>query len=130
MNKELKEVMETSTFKIIGDFLYAKVAEAPALEDCFLISKDNDEITAVFKEDKLSKLNVIEKNKNTWKLIEIKVSKPFVAIGFLATISNAIVSNNINVLIVSTYSKDYVLVHSELTDKAVGSLLKLGLRQK
>jgi hypothetical protein len=130
MNKELKEVMGTSTFKVVGNYIYAKVKTVPDLNDCFLISKDEDEITAVFEESRVSKINMVEKNKDVWKLIEIKVSKPFLAVGFLAAISNTIANNDMNVLIVSTYSKDYILVRLNSIKKAKESLLQLGLKEE
>lgn len=131
MADELKRIIETSTFEVIpGNFIYAKVSTAPSIDNHFLVSKDKDEVTVVTKEENLNELNLIERNRNYWSLMALNVSAPFVAIGFLATVSNAIASQGMSVLIVSTYSKDYILVKADLAHKAKEALLNLGFKEK
>ena len=131
MTQKLKEIIEFSKFRIEpGNYVYAKVAKAPNLEDCFMISKDKDEITAVLEEKNLPKIEIIEKNKDLYKLFELKVSLPFYAVGFLAAVTEAISSEGMNNLLISTYSKDYVLVRIEHEQKAKEALLKLGFKEE
>lgn len=131
MKKELKKIIESSTFRIIpGNFIYAKVADVPDTSDCFMISKDIDETTAVFEESRISKIEIIERNKDLYKLFELKVSVPFYAVGFLATVTNAISKEGMNNLVVSTYSKDYIMVRIEHEKKAKEVFLKLGFKKK
>lgn len=128
---DIDEIIKTSTFKVHdGKWVYANVSGQPSLGDCFLLSKDEDEVTAVFELSKSDKFEIIEKNKDLRKLIEIKVSAPFYAVGFLATITKAISSKGCNNLIVSTYSKDYVLVTEAQFDQAKQALIELGFKEE
>lgn len=131
MNEELKEIIKTSAFKIHeGSWVYASVSGSPSLDDCFLLSKDEDEVTAVFDVSKSDKFEIIERNKDLRKLIEIKVSAPFYAVGFLAAITKAISSKGCNNLIVSTYSKDYVLVTEAQFEQAKEALVEQGFKEQ
>lgn len=130
-NPTLVDIIKTSTFRVIdGLWLYAKVASAPNIEDCFLISKDDDEITVAFEESKKDKMDILETNKDARRLIEVRVSAPFYAVGFLAAITGAISKKGCNNLVVSTYSKDYVLVTDEQFDRAREALLELGFTEE
>lgn len=127
---ELEEIIKSSTFKVHeGSWVYASVSGQPNIDDCFMLSKDEDEVTAVFEVSKSDKFEIIEKNKDLRKLIEINVSVPFYAVGFLAAITKAISSKGCNNLIVSTYSKDYVLVTEAQFEQAKEALLELGFQE-
>ncbi len=127
MNEDIKKIIESSSFIVHeGKFVYTKVRTAPPIDEHFLVSKDADEITVVTKEENLTRLDVIERNKDDYSLIELKVSVPFYSVGFLAAVSSAIAKEGMNILIVSTYSKDYAMVRVEHTEKAVRTLLDLG----
>ncbi|MCL5114020.1 MAG: ACT domain-containing protein, partial [Patescibacteria group bacterium] len=120
MNNDLKKIISSSSFILHeGRFIYTKVRIAPPTGKHFLISKDNDEITVVTKEENIGELDLIEKNKDYYSLIELKVSLPFYTVGFLATVSSAIANKGMNILIVSTYSKDYILVREEHEKNAI-----------
>jgi hypothetical protein len=95
-----------------------------------MISKDNDEITAVFEDSKRNQFTIIEENKDLRKLIGLKVSAPFYAVGFLAAVAGAITAKGCNNLVVSTYSKDYVLVTLAHFEKARQALLELGFKEE
>lgn len=127
MKSDLQEVIKNSTFAVHpGKYVYAKVASAPNLDDAFMISRDDNEITAVFEVARVGSFAIIEQNKDLRKLIEIKVSAPFYAVGFLAAITEAITAKGCNNLVVSTYSKDYVLVTEAHFEQAKQALVELG----
>ena len=129
LTPELKKIMRESTFQVIeGTFVYAKVSKVPDGRH-FMITQDKDEITVVTEENKLSELDAIEKNKDERRLIALHVPVPFYSVGFLATISGAIAEAGMNVLIVSTYSKDYIMVKKDLLPKAKQILLSLDFRE-
>lgn len=111
-----------------GDYFYAKVNGESSIDGHFMIAKDGDETTVVTEERNLSKLAVIEKNGNAWKLIALKLTKPFVA-GTLAAINTACAKNGLNNLVVSTYSKDYLLVKKSQLKKVKSALSNLGFRE-
>ena len=50
--------------------------------------------------------------------------------GFLAAVSEAISAAGMDILIVSTYSKDYIMVKKNLTQKTKKILLSLGFQEK
>ncbi len=127
MDAKLKEVIRASSFQVVtGDFVYAKVKTRP-VDKHFLVTEDESEITVVTKEEQLSELDLIERNKEIYTLVMLNVSVPFYAVGFLAAISSVIAEQGMNILIISTYSKDYILIKKESAEKAQWALHNLGL---
>lgn len=114
MNDELKKIIKQSSFEVQdGKYVYAKVRSIPEDKNHFMASQDKDEITVVTREENLQDLDLIERNKDNYSLIALNVSVPFYSVGFLATVSNAIAKARMNILIVSTYSKDYIMVKED-----------------
>lgn len=131
MDKKLDAIIRTSTFEVQdGRFVYVKVSKLPNFSKHFMVSQDKDEITVVTKEENIKELDLIEKNKDYWNLIALNVSAPFYSVGFLAKVSSAIARENMNILIVSTYSKDYIMVRKDKIKKAKKVLLQLGFKEK
>jgi hypothetical protein len=131
MNKELEEIIRRSSFEVIkGRFIYAKVSAYPREDIHFMVSKDSDEITVVTKVENLGKLRLIEKNKETYTLIALNVAIPFYSVGFLAAVSKAIADRGMDILIISTYSRDYILVKKSELRKARPALKELGFQEK
>ena len=120
-----EEVKYTKVIVHPGRFAYLQTKEFPKNDNNFLITKDNDEITIVTEENNLDNTN-FDKDYKWFKLIEFKITKPFVCVGFLATISKIIADKNMNILIVSTFSKDYALINEKDIDKAIEALKKFG----
>lgn len=131
MDQSIRDIIKQSTFELQdGTFVYAKVKSLPDAKNHFLVSKDKDEITVVTLEENLNNLDLIERNKEDYKLIALNISVPFYAVGFLASVSNAIAKRGINLLIVSTYSKDYILIKKEKLEDARQALVELGFQKK
>ncbi|MDD5145663.1 MAG: ACT domain-containing protein [Candidatus Pacebacteria bacterium] len=131
MNKKLQEIIENSSFTIEeGKFIYAKVKRAPHMDCHFTVAKDSDEITVITKKENLNKLDLIEKNKDFYRLIALNVSVPFYSVGFLSAVSDAVAKEGMNILIVSTYSKDYIMVKDDCLEKVRLVLLSLGFKRK
>lgn len=93
-----------------------------------MVSKDKDEITVVTKSKNLQYLDLVERNKEDYTLIALNVSVPFYSVGFLAAVSDAIAKAGMNILIISTYSKDYILVKESCKAEAVAVLKKLDFK--
>lgn len=130
MNSAIEKIVKDSTFRVgEGRFVYAKVLKAPSTGDHFMVSKDAEEITVVTKEENLSELTLMERNKDFYRLVALNVSVPFYSVGFLATVSQAIAEEGMNILIVLTYSKDYILVKDDKIENAKAILLRLGFRE-
>lgn len=131
MNQDINGIIKQSDFAIQeGIFVYAKVKTLPKAGNHFSVSHDKDEITVVTLEENLKELDLIERNKEDYKLIALNVSVPFYAVGFLAAVSNAIAKRGMNILIVSTYSKDYILIKREKLGDARQALIDLGFKEK
>jgi hypothetical protein len=131
MKQDISKIIRDSTFEIkTGRYIYAKVVELPSPENHFMISQDADEITVITKEENIGSINLIEKNRDFYTLISLNVSVPFYSVGFLAAVSSAMAKSEINVLIVSTYSKDYILVREDCAEKAKNVLLESGIKEK
>ena len=126
----LNEVIKSSKVVVHkGRYAYLTAQETSAalitINNHFLFSKDQDEITVVTEEKNVPKVQ-FDKEVKWFKLIEIKVSLPFVAKGFLAKVTKTIADKDLNVLVVSTFSKDYILVREETYLIAVEALKEVG----
>lgn len=131
MTSELQDIIQRSTFTPAdGVYVYAKTATYPANDCHFLVTKDADEITIVTQKEHVSQLALIERNKDDYALIALNVSSPFYSVGFLAAVSSAIATQGMNCLIVSTYSKDYLLVRHDQRQTAIDVLLHMGFSQQ
>ena len=83
LSPKLKKIIQSSTFQITkGIFIYAKVNQIPKGKH-FMVTTDKDEITVVTEENKLSELNLIERNKDNYTLIALNVAIPSIAWVFL-----------------------------------------------
>lgn len=128
MNEDLKKVIETSRLILHeGSFIIAKVKTAPPLEEHFLISKDNDEITVITKKENSIELEMIEQSQTERVLFEVNFGSdtPHV-VGFLALVCSKLAEGGMSLAVVSTYSKDYILVHKTDSEKAVQAFRELG----
>lgn len=121
----LEDVIKTSAVVVHPD-RYAYLQCAHVQHDShFLVSRDNDELTVVTKESNVATTPHI-KSEKWFRLIEIRVSVPFITKGFLAKVTKTIADERLNVLVVSTFSKDYILVRDETHGVAVEALRKVG----
>ena len=130
MDEKLQKVIKESSFKQLPeDFYYLKAKSVPSGSH-FLIAKDDDEITVVTSRDKVNQVEIKGQNKNLYTFFALSPTVPFYTVGFLAAVSSAIAAGDMNILIVSTFSKDYVGVQKEHASKARKALMSLGLQEK
>ena len=126
---KLEEVVRTSQVIVHGGrYAYLK-AKTKQPGDHFLVAQDKDEVTIVTEESNLGNIDY-DKAEKWFKLIEIQVSAPFVATGFLAKVTGTIAHKNLNLLVVSTFSKDYILVREEEHEVALQALSEAGFPLK
>ncbi len=127
---ELQRVIERSTFRLKhGKFVYAKVRKIPEHGRHFMISSDNDEITVVTLEENIKQLELEERRGENYSIIELNPSMPFYTVGLLAAVSGAIAKFGISLLVISTYSKEYVLVNEKYANAARNALSMIGLKE-
>ena len=129
MQDELKNTIEQCSFTVMpGIWIYSRVTSAPKGKH-FMVTQDEDEITVVTEKKREKELDVIERNNDEWSLISLNVSTPFYSVGFLAEVSRAIAEAGLNILVISTYSKDYILIKRDSLRLAKQTLLKLGMNE-
>ena len=127
---ELQKVIERSTFKLKhGKFVYVKVRKAPEHGRHFMISSDNSEITVVTLEENLRYLDMEERRGEEYNIIELNSTVPFYTVGLIATVSGAIAKFGISLLVISTYSKEYILVNERYSNAARNALTTIGLKE-
>jgi hypothetical protein len=124
-SESLDEIIKSSPVLVHKErYAYLK-GEAEQIHEHFMISKDNDETTIVTKEKNLLEIKYQDEVK-WFKLFEFKVSIPFLAPGFLAKISKTISDEGLNILLISTFSKDYALIREEHYELAIKALKDIG----
>jgi len=126
---DINKVIRSSSF-FIEEELYsiAKVSGNIDTDKCFMLTSDNIEKTVIFSQN--VKLENITEQRNDFNLIGIDVSLPFEAFGFLSSITHSLAKNKIPVLVISTFSRDYLLVKNISIDMAKNALLEIGLEEK
>ena len=125
MEPDLEEVIRSSQAILRkGRYAYLKASAQTDLADHFLIAQDGDETTVVTEERHLSSI-MVEEEVKWFRLVEIRVSQPFLAKGFIAAVTRALADHGLNVLVVSTFSKDYFLIREEAADEAAAALREL-----
>jgi len=121
-------MFQKSSFSISEEkYVYVKVAKLSNELDHFMVAQDEDEITVVTRQEKLSELEVIEKNDNLWRLVSLNLETPFMA-GTLAAINSACAKEGLNNLIISTYSKDYIVIKDSQVEQVKAVLQGLGFK--
>ncbi len=129
MDKHVLEMFSKSTYAISDQkYIYAKVKNISSLSDHFFVSQDKDEITVVTEEKNLNSLDLIEKNENLWRLVSLNLHTPYMA-GTFAEINTACAKNGLNNLIISTYSKDYLIVKDSQVSQIEAVLNELGFEK-
>lgn len=128
MNDDLRRVILSSKLIIHeGEYVYAVVSSLPKDGKFFMAACDDDEITVIAEKGDISRFNVTHKSETLRKLFEIKFSPDSPdAAGFLAGISKALSEEDISISVVSTFSKDYIIVVKEDFEKASDVLFGLG----
>ena len=109
-------------------YAYLQVKIVPPLGNHFLLSKDNDEATVITEEKNVPSVGY-EHIEKWFTLVEIKVSVPFLP-GFVAAVTSAFAAESLNALVLSTFSKDYLLIREEHSTKAFQLLKRMGFQMK
>jgi len=124
--RSLADVIAGSPVKLLpGRYAVAKCAAAPEGPGFFMVARDADEITVIAEEAQLPALGA-SAAEGDYRLVEIRVATPFLGVGLLAAASSALAGAGISILIVSTYSKDYVLLKDDCAAKGLEALASAG----
>ena len=123
---DLQEAIPKSIATVMRDtYVYVKTDIVEKTDNHFMVSKDKDEITVITKKENIKNLKVLELV-GDYKLIEFRPAVPFQTVGFLAKIAEVIANKGMNILIVSTFSKDYIMIKEEFCEKGLTALKNIG----
>lgn len=122
-----RQVIRDSDFYLEKDIFYFVEAERVGNPEWHrLICRDDKEITVVTTQSGLADLVIKSQNQEQWRLLVINCANPFYCVGFLQSIAAAMTSAGIDILLVSTFSRDYVFVKNSQCDMAVHTLCGIG----
>lgn len=129
--EKIGEVIRASWFSVEpGNYVYTSVKEVFCPEKHLMITRDREEITVVTLEENLHLLGSYERNRENWKLMNIRCGKPFYCVGFLASISSVMAENGFDIVMVSTFSNDYVMVKEQELKQCAQLLQSIGFTLK
>jgi len=122
-----QNVIHDSDFYLEADVFYfvdALHVKTPELHR--LICRDDKEITVVTNAAGLADLTIKSQNKEQWRLLVINCANPFYCVGFLQSISSAMTAAGLDILLVSSFSRDYVFVAAAYVEQAMQILQQIG----
>jgi len=117
-----------STFRFVGTYRYVSARTVRNCEKHLMIARDAHELTVVTTEELLGDVEVIAVNADRWLLLAIDCANPFYCVGFIAKISAALSGAGLDILVVSTFSCDWVFVREQDSPRAAGLLRELGFQ--
>lgn len=123
------DVITASTFHFGGTFVWARVSQVPANGNHLLIAHDEKEITVVTSPENLASLDVLETNRDRWLLLSIDCANPFYCVGFISKISDRLGEAGLDILVISTFSRDLFFVKEEEGAKAAEVLRAMGIAE-
>ena len=107
-SRPLEEIITSSTFRLAGRYFWASAGAIRNVERHLLIARDEKETTVVTEH--LEDIDVVELNPDRWTLLSIDCASPFYCAGFIAAISAPLRDAGIDILVVSTFTRDWVFV--------------------
>ena len=117
-----------STFRFAGTYRYVSARTVADPEKHLMVTRDEKEITIVTKEENLAGIDTVAINPDRWLLLAIDCANPFYCVGFLAKISAGLSGAGLDILVISTFSCDWVLVKEEDGPRAAAVLRSMGFQ--
>ena len=128
MMKTPSDAIRNSPVRLMpGRYVALRYADVPDGSGWFMIVRDQDEVTVIAEESAIPESRALEADRG-YRLVEIKVATGCESVGLLATVTRALAEAGLSILVVSTYSKDYVLVKEESVAAGLQALSGLGFR--
>ena len=127
----LRKTINSSPFVLHPQrYTVLQVQECSNPQPHFLVTHEAEEVTVITTEKQRVLLQSDILQEQAWfQLIEFKMSTPFETPGFLAAIASQLASRHLNILLVSTFSKDWLLLKEEDLEAGLSSLYELGFQQ-
>lgn len=128
MMKTPSDAIRNSQVRLMpGRYAVLRCADVPDGPGWFMITRDPDEVTAIVEESAIPESRALETD-GGYRLVEIRVATGFESVGFLAAVTRALAEAGLSIFVVSTYSKDYVLMKEELVAAGLQALSETGFR--
>ena len=124
-----EEAITNSTFHFGGVYVWAQVRDVGDEGKHLLIARDEKETTVVTSPENVASLDVIETNRDRWLLLSIDCANPFYCVGFIADIAARLGAAGLDILVISTFSRDLFFVKEEEGERAAGVLRGMGMAQ-
>jgi hypothetical protein len=121
-----EDVIHHSTFRFAGTYVWARAAAVRDAEQHLMIARDERETTVVTTPELLGSLDVLELNPDRWLLLSIDCAHPFYCVGFIARLSSALSDAGLDILVVSTFTRDWVFVKENEAARAADVLVSAG----
>lgn len=129
--EKLQPVITASRFTIdAGTYVYASVQTVSNAEKHLMVVRDGTEITVVTEMNNLPLEGHHQLNKDKWKLVNIRCGNPFYCVGFIALITGVLASAGIDIVLISSFSNDLILVMEKDFDDTVRILKDTGFKQQ
>jgi hypothetical protein len=122
----LDDIVHHSNFHFAGAYVWARASAVRHPETHLMVTRDDKETTVVTTPEQLADVDVVEVNPDRWLLLSIDCAHPFYCVGFIARISTPMSAAGIDILVVSTFSRDWVFVREEDATRAAGVLSDAG----
>ena len=126
----LRKTINSSPFVLHPQrYTVLQVQECSNPQQHFLVTHEAEEVTVITTEKQRGLLQSDILQEQAWfQLIEYKMSTPFETPGFLAAIASKLASRHLNILLVSTFSKDWLLLKEEDLEAGLSGLHELGFQ--
>jgi hypothetical protein len=127
VSAELQAVIQQSPLRVHPErYAVAQVVECRDAAPHFLVSHETDEVTVITTEAQFPQLQTVRQVEKWFRLLEFRVAVPFQSPGFLAAIAQALAAQGLNILLYSTFSKDWALLHEAELERGIAALKALG----
>lgn len=122
----IDDVIARSTFRLGGVYVWASVREVGDASRHLLVAREADETTVVTSPENLASLNAFDVNPDRWLLLSIDCASPFYCVGFIAGIAARLSAAGMDILVISTFSRDLIFVKESEGARAAELLCDAG----
>ena len=109
-------------FLVQGDYWYSQLAAGEVVQQKQFVTISDDVETTV-----VGRAPVSDQARGPFALVRLKVAVPFESPGFLAAVASSLSARGMNVLLISTFTYDYLLIRKHEREHALAALETLGL---
>ena len=123
---ELERVIRLTTVRVAAErYAYLRTDTLPERGNHLMVFSCGDDNTVVTQESQVHDIDYTAMEE-WFRLFEFHIPIPFQAPGFLASIASAVADERINILMISTFPRDYALVKESEVERAIRALRRRG----